>query len=112
MSSPYLYPSAQVLVQYFEQIPSPTTAQPICLVPAVQMSRLPVRVQFHMSVHVVPPTVPILVVLPSLVCAAPVPSRVAPSTHATPSLFPPFFVSLSAFTHFTYCIFASLPLWP
>lgn len=56
------------------------------------------------------PTVPIDDELPSPICAALVPFGVAPLTHATPSLFPPFSVSPSAFMQFTYFVVASSTL--
>jgi len=65
--------------------------------PAVLMNPLPVRVLFHLFAHVVPPFVPVDVALPSPTYATLVPSRVAPSTHATPSLLPSFSYSPSAF---------------
>ena len=85
---------------------------PIFLMPTVMMSPLPVRALFHQSSQVVPPDIPILYVLPSPVCATPVPSGVAPSTHATPSLFPTFSIFLSALVRSSYRVLSSSPLLP
>ena len=85
---------------------------PICLMPTILMSLLLVQVQFHPFVQVAPPVIHVLVSLPSPVCATPVPSGVAPSTHATPSLFPPFSVFLSAFPRSSYHILESSLLLP
>ena len=70
----------------------------------------PVWVQFHQSVNVVPPPVSIPTMLPSLVCATLVLLEVAASTLATPSLFPPSFIYLSAFAHSSYRDIASSSL--
>ena len=56
------------------------------------------------------PVVPVLATLPSPICATLVPFGVTPSTHATLSLFPPFFVSLSTFARFSCRIVDSSPL--
>lgn len=63
----------------------------------VLMSPLPIQVLFHPFSHVSPPIVSFVSMLPSPICAALVPFRVAPSTHETPSLFPPFSISLYTF---------------
>jgi len=83
---------------------------PIFLMPVVLTTPLPVRVLFHLSAQVAPPIVPVLAVLPSPFYKSLVPSRVAPSTHATPSLFPPFSISLFAFVRFSCRVVASFPL--
>lgn len=101
-----------MIVQSLEKIPSPTTAHPTCLVLAIRMSRLPVQEEFHLSVHVAPPIVPLLAALPSPVHANPIPSEVSPSTHATRSFFPLFFLFLFAFVRSSCHAIASLPLFP
>ena len=85
---------------------------PIYLMTAVLMNPLPVQALFHLFAYVVPPVAPIVVVLPSPICEALVPSVVSPSAHATPSLFPPFFSYPSAFTRFTCRVVSSSPLLP
>lgn len=107
-----MYPSVQVLALSLEQSLAPAMVHPVCLMPVVLMIPLPIWALFHMYAHVAPPIVPIFVALPSPICATPVPFEVAPSTHATPSLFPPFLVSLSSFGHFACHVVASFPLWP
>ena len=84
----------------------------VCLVQAILMNPLPLLALFHPSTQVSPPVVPILVVLPSLVYATPVPSKVTPLAHETLSLFPPFSISLSAIVRFVCHVVASLPLLP
>jgi len=74
------------------------TTHSIFLVLATQMSLLHVQEKFHLFVHVEPHVVLVLAMFPSLVCAAPVPFKVAPSIHATPSLFPPTSIFIFAFT--------------
>jgi len=69
--------------------------------PTILMSLLPIRPQFHLSVQVVHPAIPVLVMLPSPICASHVPSRVSPSTHATPSLFPQLYNFISSFVCFS-----------
>ncbi len=83
---------------------------PVCLMPVVLMNPLPVEVLFHLFSHVVPLAVLVFVVLPSPVCAALVPSGVAPSAHVTPSLFPQLFSYPSSFMQFACRTIASSPL--
>lgn len=71
-----------------------------------------IREQFHQSMHVTLPIVSMPTTLPSPICRDPIPSRVAPSIDATPSLFPS-----SSFFHFLFMKFScyvvsSLPLMP
>ena len=65
-----------------------------------------------MSIHVAPRNIYFLSALPSPVCAALVPSGVAPSTHATPLLFPPFSIFLSGFVQSSYHVVSFAPLFP
>ena len=58
------------------------------------------------------PAILVLNALPSLICVAPIPSRVSPSTHANPSLFPPSSVFLSAFAQSSCHVVSYLPLLP
>jgi len=85
-------------------------AHPVCLMPVVLMSPLPVWAIFHPSAQDAPLTIPVISAIPFPICAAPVPSRVFPSTHATPSMFPPFSVSLFAFVRFICRVVASFHL--
>ena len=111
-SLPSPYPFAQVLIQFVEWSHAPATAYPICFVSAAPMSLLPIRVQFHLYVYVVPPTVSVPATLPYLFYVASIPSRVTPSTLATPSLFPPSYFFLSAFVQSSCGIVSSSPLLP
>ena len=70
---------------------------PVYMMPAIMMSPLPVWVLFHLFAHVATPIVLVVVALPSPIYVVPFPFSVSPSTHATPSLFPPFISSPSSF---------------
>ena len=59
---------------------------------------LPIWALFNMFAHVMTPTTPAPIALPSPICTPLVPFRVALSVHATPSSLLPFFSFPSSFT--------------
>lgn len=97
-AAPCLHPTVEVFVLSHEQSLAPTMVHPIHLMLAIQMNQLLVRALLRLFAHVAPLVVSIFVVLPSPVCVALVPFRVAPLAHATPSLLLTFSSYPFAFT--------------
>lgn len=92
---PYPYSTIEFLALSHEHSLAPTMVHPVYLMPTVLMNPLLVRALFHLFAHVVPPAIHVAAGLPSPTCATLIPSDIAPSAHATPSLLSLFFSSPS-----------------